>query len=100
MTLFRLSVTSSIQFAAYMNLWLVCMFAMVVLKKEAMAVSGAAEEISFRAIVQTFLVQNLFLHLLVSSEYLTTVDVAQFTSTFSRRIIVVKFQLILALTQS
>jgi hypothetical protein len=50
------------------------MLAIAVLKDEIMGISGSDEEIIFRAIIQTFLVENLFLHLLfVSSEYLTTV---------------------------
>jgi uncharacterized membrane protein len=56
-----------------MNLLLVCTLAIAVLKEEIMGISGSAEEIIFRAIIQSFLGENLFLLLFFSSEYQTTV---------------------------
>jgi hypothetical protein len=101
---FGLSVFCSIQFAIDMNLLLVCMLAIAVLKEEIMDISGSAEEIIFRAIIQTFLVQNLFLLFFSPRNTGPTpvfddchdCQVAQFID-FSRSIIVAISQLILAL---
>ena len=59
--------SSSIQFVICLELLLLCMFAIAVLEKALIVVSGSAEE---NDVVQAFMFQNLFIFILSSDAFL------------------------------